>query len=167
MTPQSTTRHEITGRLVLFAMLLFFGLIIAINVAFSVIAVRSFPGEDEKRSYLQGLRYNEKLAARDAQADLGWTATLEVVAAGDSTSISVRFADRNGRPVDGLSINGRMRRPATTRDDRALTFRDMGGGVYVADTGVLQPGGWMFQGIATRGTERFEFERRMSWTPLR
>jgi nitrogen fixation protein FixH len=165
MAFQSAQRHEIHGRHVLIAMLMFFGAIIAINIAFSFVAVRSFPGEDEKRSYLQGLRYNEKLAARAAQADLGWTARMEALPQGNEAQLSVRFADRGGRPLDGLAITGKLRRPATTREDRAVTFTGAGDGIYVAHVAALGVGGWVFQGAATRGTERFEFERRMTWTP--
>lgn len=158
-------KGELRGRHVLIAMLLFFGAIIAINVAFSIVAVRSFPGEDVKRSYLQGLNYNDKLAERAAQAALGWTAGMEVLPQGANAQLKVRFADKEGRPVESLAIEGKLRRPATTRDERAVTFTAEGDGVYVADAGIIAQGAWTFQGAATRGTERFEFERRMTWTP--
>lgn len=158
-------KGEIRGRHVLIAMLLFFGAIIAINVAFSIVAVRSFPGEDVKRSYLQGLNYNDKLAERSTQAALGWSAGMEVLPQGARAQLRVHFAGKDGRPVDGLTIDGKLRRPATTRDDRAVTFAAEGDGEYVADAGIIAHGAWTFQGVATRGTERFEFERRMTWTP--
>jgi hypothetical protein len=47
------------------AMLLtFFGVVIGVDVAFSVLAVRTFPGEDIRNSYVQGNHYNETLAER-------------------------------------------------------------------------------------------------------
>ncbi len=158
-------KGAITGRHVLVAMLLFFAAIIAINIAFSIVAVRTFPGEDVKRSYLQGLNYNDKLAERAAQNALGWSAGMEALPQGAGAQLRVRFVDREGRPVEGLAIEGKVRRPATTRDERAVTFTAEGDGVYVADAGNIALGAWTFQGIATRGTERFEFERRMTWTP--
>ena len=167
MTSRSETRHELKGAHVLAAMLLFFGAIIAINVAFSIVAVRSFPGEDERRSYLQGLHYNDKLEERAAQAALGWRASMEMASQGAAAQLKVRFVDRNGLPVEGLAIEGKLRRPATTRDDRTVVFTALGDGVYVADMGPISAGAWTFQGIANRRPERFEFERRMTWTPPR
>lgn len=158
-------KGSLTGRHVLVMILLFFGAVIAINVAFSIAAVRSFPGEDEKHSYVQGLRFNDKLAARAAQTRLGWSANMDVAPKGANAQLHVRFVDKGGQPIEGLVIEGKVRRPATTRDDRPVKFTAMGGGLYVADAGNLAPGGWMFEGAAARGTERFEFERRMTWTP--
>jgi nitrogen fixation protein FixH len=165
MTSPTIRRHELSGRHVLAAMLLFFAAIIAINVAFSIVAVRSFPGEDVKRSYLQGLNYNDRLAERAAQAALAWSASLQIEPRGAGAQLRVQFSDRDGRPVEALTIEGKMRRPATTRDDRVVRFTADGAGMYVADLGPIAPGAWVFQGAATRGTEHFEFERRMTWTP--
>lgn len=160
-------RRELKGGHVLVAMLLFFGAIIAINVAFSIVAFRSFPGEDERRSYLQGLRYNDTLAKREAQAALGWTAAMDMTPRGRDAILTVRFADRKGRSIDDLVVTGRLRRPATTRADRSVVFTAGGVGDYTADAGTIPAGGWTFQGQATRGPDRFEFERRLIWTPPR
>jgi len=167
MTSRTLHRRELKGGHVLAAMLFFFGAIIAINVAFTVAAVRTFPGEDERRSYLQGLRYNETLAEREQQKALGWRAGMEIIAAGATPQLMVTFADRDGRPIDGLTIEGELRRPATTRDDATLTFTGEGDGVYVADISSIPAGGWTFHGVAQRGAQKFEFERRMTWTPPR
>lgn len=167
MRPSTYRRHEITGGHVLAIMLLSFGAIIAVNVAFSVVAVRSFPGEDERRSYLQGLRYNDTLEQRAAEAALGWQAVVDLSARGAAAQLSVRLADRNGAPIDDLAIEGTLRRPATTRDDRPVVFTALGEGVYAADVGAIAAGGWTLKGVATRGGERFTFERRMTWTPPR
>lgn len=167
MTARNAAPRELRGWHVLTAMLLFFGAIIAINVAFSVVAVRSFPGEDERRSYLQGLRYNETLAERAAQKALGWQAGMVMTPQGADAQVKVRFTDRNGKPVDGLTVEGVLRRPATTRDDIPLIFRAQGDGVYTATPGAIAAGGWNFHGAATRDDARFELERRMTWTPPR
>jgi nitrogen fixation protein FixH len=163
MNARTAQTDGIRGRHVLVAMLAFFALIIGVNIAFTVLAVRSFPGEDEKRSYLQGLNYNQRLEARAAQAALGWTTTAGLVARGDGVVALVEVRDAHGKAVEGLTVTGRLRRPATTRDDRTLVFRAEGDGVYVADASGLVDGAWAFDGVATRGEQRFEFERRLSW----
>jgi nitrogen fixation protein FixH len=84
---------------------------------------------------------------------------------GSGAQLQVHFVDRNGAPVDGLSIEGNLRRPATTREDRPVVLTALGNGVYTADVGKIAAGVWVLHGSATRGAERFTFERRMTWTP--
>lgn len=153
----------VKGWHVLAAMLLFFGTVIAVNIAFAVMAVRTFPGEDEKNSYRQGLHFNQTLAQRAAQAELGWKAEIGLEALGRGARLRVVMVDASGRPVDGLAISGKVRRPATTREDRAVTFTPSGHGLYVADVGALESGSWTFEGAAVRDGQTFAFERRMAW----
>lgn len=159
MSRSETARGEVRGVHVLWAMLAFFGAVIAINIAFAVAAVRTFPGEDEPHSYLQGLHFNQTLAVRAAQARLGWSAALSRGADG---AISVRLTDRSGLPVSGVRVAAAVRRPATDRSDRQLTFAETAPGLYVAPLHV-DPGAWEIKGVATRGDARFEFERRLQW----
>ncbi len=72
--PEGSSGFRITGWHVLAGMILFFSTIIAVNAVFISLAVQSFPGEDQRRSYVQGLEYNDVIAQRRAQAALGWTA---------------------------------------------------------------------------------------------
>ena len=65
---------ELKGWHVLLIMLGFFGVMFAVNGVFLYHAITSFPGEDVKKSYVQGLNYNQTLSARASQADLGWRA---------------------------------------------------------------------------------------------
>ncbi|MEO1305623.1 MAG: FixH family protein, partial [Pseudomonadota bacterium] len=77
--PQSQTlsapsEKTLKGWHVLLIMLGFFGIMFAVNGVFLYHAITSFPGEDIKKSYVQGLNYNDTLAVRAAQAELGWQA---------------------------------------------------------------------------------------------
>ncbi len=69
---------------VLAAMLAFFGASSPSMSAFAAIAVRSFPGEDVRRSYLQGLHTTDTLAERRTQAALGWRASAHLPAPKDA-----------------------------------------------------------------------------------
>ena len=97
----NATHFQVRGWHVLTALLAFFGAIIAVNIAFAVIAVRSFPGEDVRRSYVQGLQYNDTLAERRVQQALGWQASAdlrhdgeEAVAAEVHATVRQRLAPR-------------------------------------------------------------------------
>ena len=163
MRPYVNKPGELRGGHVLAAMLAFFGIVIAINIAFSVIAVRTFPGEDEPHSYLQGLHYNETLAARAAQTALGWRAAVRIVRGREAVALDLHLADSAGAPLDGMVVTGVLRRPATARDDHDLTFTPIGGGGYRAEISGFAEGSWTVQGVARRGDQRFDFERRMTW----
>lgn len=145
-TPNPATRQPafiLRGRHVLLVVLLFFGTVIAVNTLFVVLALRTFPGEDVPRSFLQGLRFNETLAARRAQRALGWRASIEAVqGAGTETLFHLRLVDRTGAPINSATLTGQLRRPADTRFDRPLTFEPLGSGLYVARAGVLARGIW-------------------------
>ena len=119
---------RVTGWHVLAVILVFFGVIITVNVIFIIQATRTFRGEDEPRSYVQGLDYNSTLAARAEQAALGWTATTEV----EDGRVVIRVLDAEGHPIDGLDMNGALRHPADTSLDRDLVFEARAEGRYVA-----------------------------------
>lgn len=155
---------EVRGHHVLAGMIAFFALIIAVNVAFSVLAIRSFPGEDVKRSYLQGLNFNATLQDRARQAALGWQATADVSGAAGAAEVTVRLQSATAAPLAGLRIEGVLRRTATTREDRVLTFVEQSPGVYSARAGNIGEGLWMLRATAMDGPRHLDIERRLQWT---
>jgi len=158
-------RFELKGAHVAWAMALFFGGVIAINVVFAVLAVRSFPGEDVRRSYLQGLQYNDTLEQRRAQAALGWRAVVEEGRNGRGERVlRVRLSDAAGVPVDGLAFTAELRRPVDARLDRALAFSPVAAGAYEAALPqAIAPGLWRLRAEASRGGQRFALEREIVW----
>lgn len=159
---------EVRGWHVLAAMLLFFGAVIAVNVAFAVIAVRSFPGEDVRRSYLQGLRYNDAIEARRTQAALGWRAEAQLVPSDAGAMLQVRVLDRGGVPLSNVSVTGVLQRSTDARFDRALAFTPTGDGRFVATLGDIAPGRWRLRARADGENGRArDFEAELTWSPSR
>lgn len=157
-------RFEVRGWHVLAALLGFFAIIIAVNVGFAVIAVRSFPGEDVRRSYLQGLAYNDTLAARRAQAALGWTASVGIEGDGADASILVELRSRDGQPIESANVVGELRWPTDSRRDRALTFERVGEGRYRALVGALPRGRWQLRANASDASGgALDFESELTW----
>jgi len=153
---------RITGRHVLFGMVGFFGLIIAVNAVFITLAVRSFPGEQERKSYLQGVNYNDRLAERAAQETLGWTVSLETAALqGDDAVIEIAFRHNGGGPLYDLDVAGVLSRPVDDDADVALAFQPAGPGIY-RTSAPAGPGAWNLAARATsRRGERFDLETRI------
>ena len=126
------------GHHVLLWMAGFFGMMFAVNGLFLYYAVTTFPGEDVKKSYLQGLDYNRALAERRAQAELGWSAEIGLV----GQQLEIRILDSTGSGVSGHEVTVLLRRLATTSDDQVLLAAAQGGGVYRADVSGLSAGQW-------------------------
>ena len=124
-------------------MLGFFGVMFAVNGVFLYHAITSFPGEDVKKSYVQGLNYNDTLAARAAQAELGWTAEAGLQ---DGELLVFRLRDADGAPLSNYAVIGEMRRishPRCGSGDhlQSCSRRDRMVNMF-ADAGALAPGQW-------------------------
>lgn len=129
---------QLKGWHVLLIMLGFFGVMFAVNGVFLYHAITSFPGEDVKKSYVQGLNYNSTLAERAAFADLGWTAEAGV----RNDTLVFRLSDSDGAPLSNYAVIGELRRKATRDADQAVIFSAGRDGEYVTDTIALDPGQW-------------------------
>ena len=120
---------EWTGWHVLAAVVIFFGIILAANISMISLGLKSFPGEDTKQSYRQGLEFNKTLADRQAQKALGWSADITVESNG---TIILKLTDKTGQNVRGLRVNGMLKHPAETDKDVALKFAESANGNYIA-----------------------------------
>jgi nitrogen fixation protein FixH len=156
-------RNEITGRQVLAILIGAFAAVIAANAVFITLAVRTFPGEEEKKSYLQGLAYNERLAERDAQARLGWSAELaRFERAGDSVYIDLVFLKQDQSPIAGLAVSGTLARPASA-ETHPLAFHEVAPGRYHAALAVGGAGSWRLDATAaTPDGDLFRLQKRMA-----
>ena len=135
--------RSLKGWHVLSMLLGFFAVIVIANSFLITLAVRSFPGEQEKKSYLQGLAYNETLAARSRQESLGWT--VRIVAASlhrETASVELTFADRKNVAIGGLELVGTLARPVTDAHDRALNVTALADGRYLLYADGVSPGIW-------------------------
>ena len=154
---------EIKGHHVLFAMLGFFAVIIGVNALFMTMAVKTFPGEEVKKSYVQGRLFNEVLAERQAQAELGWRAgvTLATDPSG-GPALEVRLIDADGAPLSNLPMTALIRRPATDAYDQSLEMIYIAEGLYRAPLADLGPGRWEALVVAeTPAGERFEAHKSL------
>ncbi len=142
----------------------FFLAIIAANAIFITLAVKSFPGEQEKKSYLQGLSYNDRIAARDAQNALGWSVEISNAGLADGrAAIDLLFKSGTASPLSTLAISGTLTRPAADGSDHEIIFVEVEPGLYRASLEGVAPGAWRLAATATsqRG-ETFALEKRLT-----
>jgi nitrogen fixation protein FixH len=117
----------------------FFTVVFTVNGIFLFNAIKSFPGEDVRKSYTQGLDYNDTLAARASQESRGWSVGAGLT--GDlGEGLSVEVTDRNGNPVAGLIVEADIRHPANVSEDRKVNLTSDVPGVYTADLSDFTPG---------------------------
>lgn len=140
------TERQFTGRHALMLFVAAFGVIIAVNIALAVSAVKTFPGLEVKNSYVASQEFNTKLAA---QQGLGWD--VGVKATGGLLILSINDAD--GRPVELKSLQATLGRATHVKDDFTPAF-DFDGTAYVAPA-ELAPGNWNLRmvAVAPDGTE--------------
>ena len=155
----SASAFRLTGWHVLAACVAFFGVVVAADTGFVIMSVKTFPGEVSVTPYEDGLLYDKALAQQAAQQKLGWRA----VAATSPQGVSLDMLTREGAPIRGLEISGKLERPATESGRRILTFHEVAPGRYVAASGGIT-GSWDMTATAHSGpAQTFVAERRLSW----
>ncbi|MGV6801899.1 MAG: FixH family protein [bacterium] len=145
MPSVSKKEFKLTGWHVLFVVVLFFSIITAVNAIMITYALKTFPGENQKKSYLQGLHYNQTLQAREKQSELGWRVILldgDHLPA-DNTSIKVSVLDKLGQPVSGLHFTATIGRSVTDKEDRDIVFEELNSGTYITQEKDLSAGQWV------------------------
>lgn len=164
MQPKSKEKtektRELKGRHILMMLIAFFGVTVGVNTIFITKAVSSFTGEDVKKSYRQGLNYNETIQSRSQQADLNWTVKSNLIeTSSERQRIIVRITDRNDRPVIGLTIDAMLKRPTDLAKDVPTIFTERGDGIYQAELELFS-GQWVLKATATSQGQNFRFEDR-------
>jgi len=147
-TPRSEEKSgfRVTGRFVLIAMVLFFGVIFTMNAIFVTFAVRTFPGLATDEPFRRGLarNFNAEQANRVEQSTRGWTTTvLETPRAREPGRVLIEMTAADGAVLDALSVDGMLARMVEAASDQALVFTPVGDGRYVAEVEALAPGDWM------------------------
>lgn len=157
-------KKTLTGRGVLLWLVLFFGVVIATDTVFVAAAVKTFRGEDEAKPYLQGIAYNQTLARRAEQADLGWRAVIGAERNGDKGAVvDLDVTDSMGAPETGLVLTGELRHPSDENRDRPIRFRETSPGHYRSEVENVRPGDWDVIARTEQGAP-FEASRRL-WVP--
>lgn len=160
---RGTGPFKLTGWHVLAMFGAFFGGMMAVNILFVVLALKTFSGEAD-HAYINGLKFNETLAAQARQAELGWTMSLGLERpTGGGAILEARLLDRNQQPLSGAKMAGMIGRTTDSNEDRALQFSETQPGVYRAVIDQIKPGRWKFSATAQiAGVPQFSTETILS-----
>jgi nitrogen fixation protein FixH len=151
------------GRHVLGAFLGFFVAIFVMNGALIYAAISTNSGPVANEPYRKGLHYNERIAAGERQAKLGWSDRLDITQDG---AVALVLANSAGQPVIGLKVETVLGRPASNRDDIRIGLTEVAPGRYEARTTPLSAGVWLVAVEARAGSDAAEplyRKRRRLW----
>ncbi len=152
--------RPITGRFVLICLIVFFGLIIGINVVMMKLAIETLPGTEVDSPYAASLAYGNEIEAARAQATRGWAVVAHVARDGDGgASVRVEAKDRDGKPLTGVVFNGRLERPADRRLDQPVELIAIDGAAYRGRVAQLSAGQWDLVLEGDRNGERVFLSR--------
>lgn len=153
----------LTGRMVLLMLIAFFGTVIGVNVVMMRLAISTLPGTEVDSAYSASLGYENEIAAARAQAERGWHVDAHVERGQDGAAIvQVAAKDSTGKPVSGLSFQGRLERPTDKRADQSVDLAEIGVGLYRGRVAQVAAGQWdlVLEGDA-RGQRMFLSKNRV------
>ena len=149
-----TPAHELTGRVVLFWLLGFFGIVFTVNAALVQAATSTFGGLETGSSYKAGLMFTQEIASAQRQDALHWhvNGTLTRDRAGEAV-LDINARDGQSVPLTGLTAVARLAHPADARLDHAIPLSRSGAGAFHGEA-QAQPGQWELIVDLYRGDDR-------------
>lgn len=163
MPRRDASSRPITGRMVLFGLIGFFGIVVAVNAVFIAVSLRSFPGVETEDAYRKGLAYDRVIEDAAAQRALGWTVTVDWQGVGAARGrFVVRALGADGLALSGLAGSATFRRPTYAGEDRVVALVPEAAGVYVGEAALPGPGNWeVVLRLGHRGQRDFVLRERI------
>ena len=143
MSRSPVSPKPLTGRMVLFVLVVFFGVVFGVNGLLMKLAIQTLPGTEVDSAYSASLAYEKEITAARDQDARAWKVDARVQRAADGgATVQVEARDNKGMPMAGLTFQGRFERPTDRRADQPVGLTDVGGGVYRGSAALIAPGQW-------------------------
>ncbi len=158
MEKTNSSKTKLTGKHVLFMFLAFFGVIFIVNGIFLSQAIKSFPGEISKKSYVQGINYNDTIHEKHQQVLLGWRSEIGVMHSEDTQKNSVlvaRFFDKDDQPLNELQVNAVLNQHSSKHQNVSFPMQFSANGEYAHPIDSLETGRWTVQIEVKKSSEIF------------
>ena len=123
--------RPITGRMVFFMMVAFFGVVIGVNLIMMRLAIQTLPGTEVDSAYSASLAYEKEIATARAQSARNWKVDAHVERSGQGgATLRVEATDRRG--------------------DLPVALAEVGIGIYRGSAETIAPGQWdlVLEGVA-------------------
>ncbi|MER8956334.1 FixH family protein [Mesorhizobium sp. M0833] len=149
MTARTQKTREFTGRQMLFTILAFFGVVIAVNLTMATLANTSWTGLVVENTYVASQQFNKKAEEGRAQAALGWTGKL-TIAWGE---VRYSLTDAAGKRVPLHGVKVLFRHPAFEKEDKSVTLALTSGQEFAAQH-MPSDGVWIVEVDADAGLDK-------------
>lgn len=150
---------QITGRMVLFALIAFFLIVAGVNAVMMTLAIRTMPGVDVKSAYEGSQNYNKDIQRAREQDARAWQANVTFVD-GAARTITITMKDKAGQPVKGLDVGVRFAHPSDRKADIVAALSEIAPGQYTGDA--APRGVWDLQIEARNGKDiMFQSQSRL------
>lgn len=125
----SNTRrvHRFTGHHMTTILVVFFGIVITVNVIMARYAIDTFGGTVVDNSYVASQKFNGWLKEARREKALGWAVSDP---ARDRDRLTLRVRDAAGLPLAGAAVTMRAEHPLGQAPERDLRFIETGPGSY-------------------------------------
>lgn len=160
MSEDGATRRW-TGWTILLTLLVFFGVVFAINGLMIYEAISTMTGVDTDSAYQAGRRFEQEVAAAKAQVARNWQVDAKLTPAGAGQTLDISARDAAGVPIAGLDASVTFERPVDRRFDRDVDLRESEPGRFHGNA-ALEAGQWdLVIGLSRKGEQLFTSRNRV------
>lgn len=143
MSKSLASPKPLTGRMVLFMLVAFFGVVFSVNFLMAKLAIDTLPGTEVDSTYSASLAYENEIAAARDQNARNWKVDAHIQRGPDGgATVQVEARDDSGAPMSGLKFQGRLERPTDRRADQPVGLSEVGIGIYRGSAPLIAPGQW-------------------------
>lgn len=128
-------QRELTGRMVFFCLLAFFGVVAGVNAVLVRAATSTFGGVEVESSYAAGLKFEQEVEAVREQDARHWSVSARLGrSSGGDAELSLSARDRDGKPLSDLDVTARLAHPTDARRDHVIAMHPAGPGLFTGVT---------------------------------
>lgn len=159
-TTRAVASRMLSGKLVFFYLVAFFGTIMAVNGVLVYEALSTMSGLDTDSAYQAGRMFEHDVEMARAQDARGWQVDANLTPGGAGLRVDLTVRDANGRPISDLDAHAVFERPIDRRKDHALDLAVDGGGRFHGTVDAA-PGQWeVVLELSRRGERMFRSVNR-------
>jgi nitrogen fixation protein FixH len=137
------SERQLTGRTVLAVLLVFFGVVIGVNMLMMKFAIDTLSGTEVDSAYSASLAFKAEIAKAREQERRGWHVNAHVERNADGiATVAIEARDREGAPLSGIDFFARLARPTDKRADRMIALASRGAGAFRGAAAGIEPGQW-------------------------
>ena len=123
MSDSRPKAREMTGRMVLLWLVVFFGVVFAVNAVLVDAAISTFGGVETTSSYKAGLQFEHDVVTAQRQDALRWQVSGKLTRdSANQAVLDVEARDASGAPLTGLTADARLAHPANERLDHVIAI---------------------------------------------